>query len=63
MATLTYYTNFHDLKAVAVSKSKEKSDLIKESELKELVELLTSHRHSKDRPIPPLSPKQSDNGR
>ena len=63
MAKLTYYTNFQDLKANRVKKSQNSSDLLKESELKELVNLLSSHCSTKSHAMSRLSPKQAGNGR
>jgi hypothetical protein len=62
MANLTYYTSFQDLKAAKVQKSQTESDSTKESELKELIALISDHRHASDLPSRPSS-KQPGNGR
>lgn len=63
MANLSYHTNFQDLKTAKVQKSQNQSDSAKESELKELIAFLSSHRHTKSHPSSHSSSKQSGNGR
>ena len=63
MANLTHYTSFQDLKTAKVQKSQIESDPTKESELKELIALISDHRHANsDLPSRPSS-KQPGNGR
>jgi len=63
MANLAYYTSFQDMKAAKAQKSENQSDPTKESELKELIALLSDHRHTNNQlPLHPSS-KQSGNGR
>ena len=63
MANLTYYTSFQDLKNAKVQKSQNQSDSVKESELKELVALLSDHHHIKNHSSSHPSSKQPGNGR
>jgi hypothetical protein len=62
MAKLTYYTSFQDLKTDKVHKSLNRSDSAKESELKELLALLSDHRFTKNHSASHPSSKQSDVG-
>lgn len=63
MAKLTHYTNFQDLKTDKVYKSHSQSDSAKESELKELLALLSDHHITRSRLASHPSSKQSGNGR
>jgi hypothetical protein len=63
MAKLTYYTSFQDMKTDKVHKSQNQSDSAKESELKELLALLSDNRYTKSHLASNPSSKQSGNGR
>jgi len=63
MAKLTYYTSFQDLKSDKTHKSQHHSDSAKESELKDLLALLSEHRYTKSRSASHPSSKRSGNGR
>jgi len=63
MAKLISHTNFQDLKENPPMTHPKQSDLKKESELKELVMLLTKHRNYKNHTRINNSPNQSTNER